>query len=82
MASTIATVQDWGKRRVLQPVATVIKIVNGQAAHDETKAFMLEIQTVQTAMATRIVWLESRVRLLTVLCAVLLFVEVLHWIVR
>jgi len=77
-----AAVRSWARRRLLQPLVAGIKIVNGQAGYDELKTFMLENEAVNTALATRVLQLESRVRLLTVLGAIVVFAELLHWIVR
>jgi hypothetical protein len=84
LASTrvLAVAQGWIKRRVLQPLETFVKTVNGQAAHDEIKAYIVENDAVQTALATRVQELEKRVLLLTVLGVVLILAEVLRWIVR
>jgi hypothetical protein len=78
----VAAVQVWTRRRVLQPLDAFVKTINGQAAHEEVKAFMLENEAVHTALVTRVLRVESRIRLLTALGAVLAVAEVLRWIVR
>ena len=77
-----AHVQGWTKRRVLQPLARILKTVSGQAAHEEVKAYMLENEAVHTALVTRVLHLECRVRVLTALGVILIAAEVLRWIVR
>jgi hypothetical protein len=76
------TAQDWTRRRVLQPFAALIKTINGQAAHDEIKAYIEDNEAVHTALVTRVLRLESRVRLLTRLAAALILTEVLRWALR
>ncbi len=74
--------QEWTNKRVLQPIGNAMKIVSGQAAHDEIKAYILDNEAVHTALVTRLLRAESRIRLLTVVTAILAIVEILHWFVR
>lgn len=78
----LAAVQDWTQRHVLQPIEGFIKTVNGQAAHDAIKTYMLENETVHTALVTRLLQAESRIRLLTVLGVILAVAELLQWVLR
>jgi hypothetical protein len=82
MANTLATMQDWGKRRVIRPITRGIKTINGQAAHEEIKGYIVENEAINVALVTRVLRLESRLRLLTALVVVLAIAEVIHWIVR
>jgi hypothetical protein len=82
MANTMATVQDWGKRLLIRPITRAVKTVNGQAAHEEIKGYIVENEAVNTALVTRVLRIESRVRLLTVLGVILAVAELIHWIVR
>jgi len=79
---TSVIAKGWIKRRLLQPLEALVKTVSGQAGHDEIKAFLVENEAVHTALVTRVLQLESRVRLLTVLGAALVLAEVLGWIFR
>jgi hypothetical protein len=78
----LVLVQDWTKRHVLEPIQGFIKTVNGQSAHDAIKTYMLENETVQTALATRLVQAERSIRSLKAVIAILVLVEVLHWALR
>jgi hypothetical protein len=78
----LAAVQDWTQRHVLEPIQGFIKTVNGQAAHDAIKTYMLENETVQSALATRLMQAERSIRSLKAVIAILILVEVLHWALR
>jgi uncharacterized protein CbrC (UPF0167 family) len=72
----------WAKRKLLQPVTRRLMVFSGQAGHEEVKRYISENEAVQTALATRIVHLESRVRWLTWLFVALAAAEVLRWVLR
>jgi hypothetical protein len=74
--------QDWTTRRLVRPVERLIKVVSGQAAHDEIKAYILENEAVHTALVTRLLRAESQIRLLTALVVILAVAEVFHWLIR
>jgi hypothetical protein len=80
--NAIVTVQDWSKRRLLQPLVNISKTINGQAAHEEIKGYIVENEAVNTALVTRVLRLETRIRLLTVAGAVLAIAEALRWVLR
>ena len=59
-----------------------MKVASGQAEHEEVKRYISKNEVIQTALATRIVHLESRVRWLTWLFVALAAAEVLRWVLR
>ena len=67
---------------LVRPVERLIKVASGQAAHDEIKAYILENEAVHTALVTRLLRAESRIRLLTALVAILAVAEVFQWLIR
>jgi len=82
MAGAIATAQEWGKRWIFQPIDDVVKTYNGQAVLDEVRGYISENEAVNTAVVTRVLKLESRLRVLTALVVVLVVAEIVHWIIR
>lgn len=72
----------WARRNLLRPVGHALKVASGQVGHEEVKRYISENEVIQTALATRIVHLESRVRWLTWLFVALAAAEVLRWVLR
>lgn len=88
-ASTFETAQAWTKKRVLEPVEKAIKVLTGQAAHDEIKKFILENEAVSDALYTRLLEAETRIQSLTtwvrglaVAVVILLVIEIAHLVLR
>jgi hypothetical protein len=79
---SLKAVQYWTKKCILRPIETIVKTVNGQAAHEELEAYLTDNEAVHAALVTRLLQAESRIRALAALTAVLAIAEVLHWIMR
>jgi hypothetical protein len=85
----LVSAQDWTKKRVLDPIEEGIKVLTGQAAHDEIKKYILENEAISDALYTRLLEVETQIRRLrswirglTAAVAILAVMEVLLWVVR
>jgi len=88
-AGVLDTAQDWAKKRVFDPVEKAIKVLTGQAAHDEIKKYILDNEAISDALYTRLLEAESRiqslrtwVRWLMAAVAILALAEIAHWVLR
>lgn len=82
LRAKLNNVQNWTQRRVLKPVGEFVDTVNGQKVLDEVSAYMTENEAVNTALVTRLLQAERRIRLLQALVVILVVAEVVHWILR
>jgi len=80
--SALNTAQDWTQRQVLKPVQNFVDTVNGQKVLDDVGAYMTENEAINTALVTRLLQAERRIRLLQALIAILAAAEIAHWILR
>ncbi len=76
------TAQNWIQRRVLKPAGKFVDTVNGQKVLDEVSAYMTENEAINTALVTRVLQAESRIRWLQALVAMLAVAEAMHWLLR
>lgn len=79
--SALNTVKDLTQKRVLKPVGEFVDTVNGQKVLDEVSAYMAENEAINTALVTRLLHAETRIRVLQVLIGILAVAEVVHWVV-
>lgn len=67
---------------ILQPAKKLTDTINGQAVLDEVRAYVSESEAINTALVTRLLRAENRIRALLVAVVILTVAEVLHWILR
>lgn len=79
---SLAVAQNWTKKRVLEPLDHAVKVLTGRAAQDEIKTYILDNEAVHTALVTRLLHAETRLRRLTAGFAILAVVELARWFVR
>jgi hypothetical protein len=74
--------KDLTQSHILSPAKKFADIINGQAVLDEVRAYVSESEAINTALVTRLLRAESRVRVLSIAVAILTVAEVFHWILR
>ena len=68
-------------KRVLKPVEEFVDTINGQKVLDDFSAYMTENEAISTALVTRLLHAETRIRVLQALIGIFVILEVVHWVV-
>ena len=74
--------KKWTGQRIAKPVEEFINTLNGEQVLKEVREYMTESEAVNTALVTRLLQAESRIRWLQGLVAILVVAEVMHWLLR
>jgi hypothetical protein len=79
-------VKDWTtdvvQEHVVEPAREFSDTVNGQKVLNEVREYMIESELINTALVTRLLQVESRIRWLQGLVAILAVAETVHWLLR
>jgi CHASE3 domain sensor protein len=70
------------REQVIEPAQKFINTVNGQRVLNEVREYMTESELINTALVTRLLQAESRIRWLQGLVAILAVAETVHWLLR
>lgn len=84
--STFNTGKNWtvqqARKRVIEPVREFGETVNGQQVLSEVREYMTESEAINTALVTRLLQAERRIRWLQALVVILAVAELTHWLLR
>ena len=80
--SALDSSKKWARQRLLKPVDEFINTVNGEQVLKEVREYMTESEAINTALVTRLLQAEGRIRWLQGLVAILVVAEVMHWLLR
>jgi len=72
----------WTKQQIIEPVEEFVETVNGEQVLKEVREYLTESEAVNTALVTRLLQAERRIRWLQALVAILVVAEVMHWLLR
>jgi hypothetical protein len=70
------------REQVIGPVQDFFITVNGQKVINDVREYMTESELINTALVTRLLEAESRIRWLQALVLILAVAEAVHWLLR